>query len=354
MSTSAIPPPREAIPAGGLSAAEAARRLAEDGPNDPAPSRQRSTGISLLLFFLNPLAIVLLIAAVFSAFLGQAVDAVIIVLVVILGNAINFWQTYRSQRSIERLRKAVVSTASALRDGDWKEVPRHDVVIGDIVRVFAGDLVPADSKLLESRDLYVQEAALTGESFPVEKETALDEAADGSARGSAYGFSRHLGRRRIGRRHICEQVGIDTSGVVLGDEIERMTDSALQHVVGLLCTQPTSAFRWPGTNHDSNRCRRPSLPPQAAALGHFSHPQFHDLNWPDQLDLRFFDVLCAPAVLSCKPGRVSHWMVRRVSCNTDVRSLCYPDVRERSEEQTQWTTYSDCSGRCCGRATNTL
>lgn len=161
----------------GLSAAEAARRLAEYGPNDPAPSRQRSTVITLLLLFLNPLVVVLLIAAVFSAFLGQGVDAAIIVLVVVLGIAVNFWQTYRSQRAIERLREAVMSTASVLRDGNWKEIPRHDVVPGDIVRLFAGDLVPADAKLIESKDLYVQEAALTGESLPVEKEISRDRAA---------------------------------------------------------------------------------------------------------------------------------------------------------------------------------
>ena len=85
-----------AIPATGLTAAEATRRLAEYGSNHPARSRQRSTAVALLLF-LNPLVVVLLIAAVFSAFLGQVVDAVIIVSVVTLDNAINFWQTYRSQ-----------------------------------------------------------------------------------------------------------------------------------------------------------------------------------------------------------------------------------------------------------------
>jgi magnesium-transporting ATPase (P-type) len=79
-----------AIPATGLTAAEATRRLAEYGSNHPARSRQRSTAVALLLLFLNPLAVVLLIAAVFSAFLGQVVDAVIIVSVVTLGNAINF------------------------------------------------------------------------------------------------------------------------------------------------------------------------------------------------------------------------------------------------------------------------
>lgn len=176
-STKTMPLSEQSTGLVGLSEKEASRRLAEHGPNEPAPSRRRSTATTILLLFLNPLVIVLLIAAVFSAFLGQAVDATIIVLVVVLGIAINFWQTYRSQRAIERLRQAVMSTASVLRDADWKEIPRHDVVLGDIVRLFAGDLVPADAKLIESKDLYVQQAALTGESLPVEKEISLDQAA---------------------------------------------------------------------------------------------------------------------------------------------------------------------------------
>jgi P-type Mg2+ transporter len=175
MSTTTLPSLGVAVPGAGLSATEAGRRLAEYGPNDPAPSKKRSALLTLLLLFLNPLAIVLLIAAGFSAFLGQAVDAAIIVLVVALGNAINFWQTYRSERAVERLRETVMSTTSVLRDEDWKEIPRHDVVPGDLVRLFAGDLVPADARLVESKDLYVQQAALTGESLPVEKEAAPDK-----------------------------------------------------------------------------------------------------------------------------------------------------------------------------------
>jgi P-type Mg2+ transporter len=175
MQTITLPHLETTLVPAGLSTGEAGRRLVEAGPNDPTPSRQRSTAITLLLLFLNPLAIVLLIAAVFSAFLGQAVSAGIIVAVVLLGSAVNFWQTYRSQRAIERLRETVTSTASVLRDGVWTETPRREVVPGDIVRLFAGDLVPADAKLLQSKDLYVQEAALTGESLPVEKDAAPDQ-----------------------------------------------------------------------------------------------------------------------------------------------------------------------------------
>ena len=82
---------------------------------------------------------------------------------VVLGVTINFVQTYRSQRAIQRLREHVSLTATVLRDAKWQEVKRHDVVPGDLVRLSAGDLVPADGQLLEARDLYVQQAALTGE-----------------------------------------------------------------------------------------------------------------------------------------------------------------------------------------------
>lgn len=119
--TAALPPLEASAPAVGISAAEAARQLGEYGPNDPAPSRRRSGVVTLLLLFLNPLAIVLLIAAVFSAFLGQFVDASIIVLMVVLGIVINFAQTYRSQRAVERLSEHVLTTASVLRDGAWQE-----------------------------------------------------------------------------------------------------------------------------------------------------------------------------------------------------------------------------------------
>ncbi len=120
--------------------------------------------------FLNPLVIILLLASVVSAFVGELANATIIVVVVLLGVAINFGQTYRSRRAVEDLRQRVTPTSTVLRDGQWQEIHRHDVVPGDLVRLSAGDLVPADARLLTSRDLYVQQAALTGESMPAEKE----------------------------------------------------------------------------------------------------------------------------------------------------------------------------------------
>lgn len=154
----------------GLTTLEAEERLSEYGPNDPTPVRRGALAFELLVLFLNPLVIILLVASLVSAILGQTVDAGIIFLMVVLGVTINFIQTYRSQRAIRRLREHVSLTATVLRDGKWQEVKRHEVVPDDVVRLSAGDLVPADGRLFEARDLYVQQATLTGESMPAEKE----------------------------------------------------------------------------------------------------------------------------------------------------------------------------------------
>jgi Mg2+-importing ATPase len=156
----------------GLTSADAARRLQEHGPNEPVHIRRRSAVAQFLHLFATPLVAILLVASVISAILGQAIDAAIIMTIVVLGVAINFWQTYRSQQASERLRSMVAPSATVRRDGTWREVPLRDIVPDDIVHLSAGDLVPADCRLLESRDLSVQQSSLTGESLPAAKEAA--------------------------------------------------------------------------------------------------------------------------------------------------------------------------------------
>jgi Mg2+-importing ATPase len=116
------------------------------------PGGAGAFAVELLSLFLNPLVIILLVASVVSAILGQKVDVGIIVLLVLLGININFVQTYRSQRAMERLRQHASLTATVLQDSEWQELKRQLIVPGDIVRLSAGDLVPADAQLLESRD----------------------------------------------------------------------------------------------------------------------------------------------------------------------------------------------------------
>ena len=153
----------------GLTGVEASKRLARYGPNDTTGLKRTSPVVQFLRLFLNPLVAILLVACVVSAILGDRVNASIIIVIVLLSNILNFVQTHRSQNAVEKLRSDVAPTASVLRDGKWLELPRREVVPGDIVRLSAGDLVPADARLVQAIDLHVQQAALTGESLPAEK-----------------------------------------------------------------------------------------------------------------------------------------------------------------------------------------
>ena len=158
----------------GLASDEAERRLDRYGFNEPTPSRRTGAVVQLAILIVNPLCLILLMASLVSALLDQRFSAAIIVTMVFLNVVLNFLQTYRSQRAADRLREQVAPTATVRRDGAWLEKPRRVLVPGDLIRLVAGDLVPADALLLQARDLHVQQAALTGESLPAEKE-AIEE-----------------------------------------------------------------------------------------------------------------------------------------------------------------------------------
>jgi Mg2+-importing ATPase len=157
----------------GLSAGEAGQRLKSFGPNQLQRARVRSELAELVRASANPLAIILLIAGVASGLLGEVTEAVLIAGIVVLSSGINVWQTFRSQRAVSRLQAGIAPTATVRRDGAWVELPRRAVVPGDVIRLGAGDLVPADARLVTATDLHVHQAALTGESLPAEK-TASD------------------------------------------------------------------------------------------------------------------------------------------------------------------------------------
>lgn len=160
--------------ASGLTSDEAQRRLERFGPNEAAPPHARGALLEVVALFANPLALVLIVAAVLSALVGERASAALIIVIVLVGAGINAIQTWRSSHAINRLRGQVALTATVQRDGAWCELPVRQLVPGDLIRLSAGDLVPADARLLEARDLYVQQAALTGESLPAEKHAAKD------------------------------------------------------------------------------------------------------------------------------------------------------------------------------------
>src|SRR5947209_2054463 len=178
---------RHHIDLSGLTGAEAQTRLAHFGPNEPVPSQRLSAIAAFGRLFANPLVIILLVASVISASLGQRVDASIIVTIILMSVSINFWQSFRSQQAAERLRASVTPAATVLRDGRWQEIPLREVVPGDVFRVAAGDLVPADGRLIESRDLSVQQSMLTGESLPADKHaSATDDSAEAAGPDAAH------------------------------------------------------------------------------------------------------------------------------------------------------------------------
>ncbi len=153
----------------GLTDEEARKRLDKFGPNDTTGVKRSSGLIQFLRLFLNPLVIILILASIVSLILGDRVNASIIIAIVLLSNILNFVQTYHSQNAVEKLRAGVAPTATVLRNGTWMETTRRTLVPGDMIRLAAGDLIPADARLVQAADLHVQQAALTGESLPVEK-----------------------------------------------------------------------------------------------------------------------------------------------------------------------------------------
>ncbi|HJS20151.1 MAG TPA: HAD-IC family P-type ATPase, partial [Anaerolineales bacterium] len=155
----------------GLTSETAAQRLAQFGPNELQATAHVSPWKLLLAQFNNVLIIILLIAVALSAFLGEGVDAIAIAIIVIFAVVLGFVQEYRAERAIEALREMAAPTAAVLRNGEEEEIAAREVVPGDVVILRAGDKIPADARLIESINLQVEEAALTGESLPIEKHT---------------------------------------------------------------------------------------------------------------------------------------------------------------------------------------
>ena len=161
----------EATPAG-LTSAEAKQRLRLHGPNSLAGESRFAGLINFLGFFANPLVLILLAASAISIALGDPVGGSIIIAIVLLSVIVNFYTEFQARRAVEDIRKQVATTAAVLRDGQELELPTAGLVRGDVIRLNAGDLAPADARLLDSKDLHVRESALTGESLPVDS-TAL-------------------------------------------------------------------------------------------------------------------------------------------------------------------------------------
>ena len=171
----------EVAPDQGLSADEAAARLSRYGPNELVERGGRSPWRILLEQLTGTLVLILIVAAVVSALVGDIKDAVAILAIVVLNAILGFVQEYRAEQAMAALKKLAVPLVRVRRGGQVAEVPAHDLVPGDIVLLEAGNLAPADGRLIEAANLRIQEAILTGESEAVEKAAAALTPTGGAA-----------------------------------------------------------------------------------------------------------------------------------------------------------------------------
>ncbi|UPU38112.1 cation-translocating P-type ATPase [Geomonas paludis] len=158
---------------GGLDPAEAARRLTRFGANELTAAKPLSPWPVFFRQFKNVLIVILFVAALLSAFLGHAVEAVTIAVIVIFAALLGFWQEFRAERALEALRRMAAPDAAVLRGGAEVTVPARDLVPGDLLLLRPGDRVAADVRLAQAYNLQLDEAALTGESLPVDKRASV-------------------------------------------------------------------------------------------------------------------------------------------------------------------------------------
>ncbi|MES0049949.1 magnesium-translocating P-type ATPase [Mesorhizobium sp. M0053] len=153
----------------GLAASEAASRLAKFGRNTPASKSSASAMVMFARQFRSPLVLILIFAASVSAFVGEGQEAAIIGAIVLASCILSFTQEYGASRATEALKQRISRKAIVLRDGVECSIAAEDIVPGDVIRLSAGNLIPADGIILDARDFNVSEALLTGETFPAVK-----------------------------------------------------------------------------------------------------------------------------------------------------------------------------------------
>jgi Mg2+-importing ATPase len=156
----------------GLTCQEAEGRLKTYGYNELAKRRERAAVVEFLLHFRSPLVIILLFAGFVSIFFGEIINAAIIFSIVFISIILLFYQESKAGKAAEALKEKVTTTATALRDGFKQEIKLSEIVPGDIIYLSAGDIVPADARVINAKDLFINQSALSGESFPVEKTAA--------------------------------------------------------------------------------------------------------------------------------------------------------------------------------------
>lgn len=153
----------------GLTSEQALENLKIYGYNEVAKKKRTTAVVKFLLSFKNPMMLILLSAGILTGVLGDWVEATIILTIVMLGVFLMFFQESKAEMAADALKERVATTATTIRDNVKKEIKLSEIVPGDIVTLSAGDIIPADARLVTAKDFFVDQSALTGESFPLEK-----------------------------------------------------------------------------------------------------------------------------------------------------------------------------------------
>ena len=224
----------------GLTSRQARARLGRVGPN-AVESAPRAAALRLLLRqFQSPLVVLLVAAAAIAALVREWTDAVIVLAILLATGALGFAQEWRASAAVERLRARVRTQVRVLRDGVEREVPAEKIVPGDVVVLTAGSLIPADGVVLETRDLFVSQAALTGESMPVEKEPGASAAPASLAERTGCVFMGTSVRSGTGLAVIARTGALTAFGTVAGRLRVRQPETEFQRGIrqyGILLTQ---------------------------------------------------------------------------------------------------------------------
>ncbi|MDI6805331.1 MAG: cation-translocating P-type ATPase [Candidatus Bathyarchaeia archaeon] len=227
----------------GLSQEEVQKRLQEYGPNELKREKRKSPIMLFLEQFADILIIILLIATGLSILLGEVYDAIIIFAIVIASAALGFVEEYRSEKALEALKRMTAPTALVLRDGKEVKVQASEIVPGDIILLYTGDKIPADGRLIEAINLKIDEAPLTGESTPVNKDinplpetTGLPDRANMVFTGTAIVYGR--GKAAVTATGMNTEFGKIAKMVQVTEEEETPLEKRMASVgkwLGILC-----------------------------------------------------------------------------------------------------------------------
>jgi P-type Mg2+ transporter len=172
----------------GLTTQEAESRLVHYGRNDITSTKKESPVLQFLEQFTNPLVIILLFAAIISLIVGEMTNAVIILSIILISVILDFFQRYKAENAAALLIQKIITWVNVHRDGKDEEIAIGDLVPGDLISLTAGDMVPADARLVKTRDFFVNESSLTGEPYPVEKNDQVSDSEKTLAEADNYIF----------------------------------------------------------------------------------------------------------------------------------------------------------------------